>query len=45
MKRLVLVHVGPNLSQYSENQKALKEIKKVYDGEVIFSNELMTIDL
>jgi len=45
VKRLVLVHVGPNLSQYSENQKALKEIKKVYDGEVIFSNELMTIDL
>ena len=39
VKRLALVHVGPNLSQDSENKKAIKEIKKIYDGEVILVTE------
>ena len=45
VKKLALVHVGPNLSKDSENKKAIEDIKKVYDGEVILSNELMAIDI
>ena len=43
VKRLVLVHVSPNLARPAEMERAIADIKAIYDGEVIFGDELMTI--
>ena len=40
VKKLVLVHVGPHLSQGDPMRKGLEDIRRVYDGEIIFSEEL-----
>lgn len=43
--KLVLVHVGPNLSGHGPMQKGLADIRRIYDGEVVFSEELWALDL
>ena len=43
--KLVLVHVGPNLSTHGPMEKGIGDIKSIYDGEVIFSDELMSFDV
>jgi ribonuclease BN (tRNA processing enzyme) len=43
--KLVLVHVGPNLSTHGPMEKGIGDIKSLYDGEVIFSDELMSFDV
>ena len=40
VKKLVLVHVGPHLSQAGPMRKGVEDIRRVYDGETIFSEEL-----
>jgi len=45
VKKLVLVHVGANLSRHPVMEKGIGDIKRIYDGEVVFSDELMTIDV
>ncbi len=45
VKKLVLVHIGPNLSRHPVMEKGIGDIKRIYDGEVVFSDELMTIDV
>ena len=40
VKKLVLVHVGPHLSQGGPMRKGREDIRRVYDGEIIFSEEL-----
>ena len=45
VKKLVLVHVGPNLAGHGPMEKGIGDIKKVYDGEVVFSDELMSFDV
>ena len=45
VKRLVLVHRGPNLSGRESDQKARGDIDKIYQGELVFSDELMSIPL
>ena len=45
VKKLVLVHIGSNLSNHPVMEKGIGDIKKLYDGELIFSEELMTIDV
>ena len=45
VKRLVLVHVGPHLAGHGPMEKGIGDIRKFYDGEVIFSDELMSFDV
>lgn len=45
VKRLVLVHTGPDLSTHGRMETALARLGQLYDGTVIFADELMTIHL
>ena len=40
VKKLVLVHIGPHLSQEEPMNKGVRDIERIYDGKVIFSREL-----
>jgi ribonuclease BN (tRNA processing enzyme) len=40
--KLVLVHVGPGLAVHGDMEKGIGDVKSVYDGELIFSEELMS---
>ena len=43
VKKLVLVHVGPHLAGHGPMEKGIGDISRVYDGQVVFSEELMRI--
>ncbi len=43
VKKLVLVHIGPHLSGHGPMEKGIGDIRRIYDGEFIFSEELMRI--
>ena len=45
VKKLVLVHVGPHLSGHGPMEKGIGDVTQVYDGEILFSSELMSFDL
>ena len=45
VKKLVLVHVGPELARHVDMEKGIGDIRAVYDGEVIFSEELMSFEV
>ena len=45
VKKLVLVHVGPNLAEHGTKEKGIGDVKSAYEGELVFSDELMTIDV
>ena len=45
VKKLALVHIGPNLSDPKISKQAIKDIKSVFDGEIIFTDELMSFDV
>ena len=45
VKKLVLVHVGPHLSQHGPMEKGIGDVRDHYDGEILFSDELMSFDL
>ena len=45
VKRLVLVHIGPHLAQHGPMEKGIGDVRRIYDGEVVFADELMTIQL
>lgn len=45
VNRLVLVHTGPDLSRHGRMETALAGLGQLYDGEVIFADELMTIEV
>ncbi len=42
---LALVHIGPNLSQHGTMEKGIGDVSAIYDGKVIFTDELLTIDV
>lgn len=41
VERLVLVHVGPHLAQHGPMEKGIGDVRKHYDGEIVFADELM----
>jgi ribonuclease BN (tRNA processing enzyme) len=43
VKRLVLVHAGKHIATHGPMEKGIGDIRRIYDGEVIFSDELMTL--
>ena len=45
VKRLVLVHTGPSLCEHGAMEKGIGDVKKVYDSELVFGEELMTLEL
>ena len=45
VKKLVLVHVGPNLAGHGTMEKGIGDAKRVYDGELVFSDELMSFEV
>ncbi len=45
VKKLVLVHIGPNLTGHGPMEKGLGDIRSIYDGEVVFSDELLVVDI
>jgi ribonuclease Z len=45
VRKLVLVHIGPHLSAPGPRHQGISDIRRVYDGELIFSEELMRITL
>jgi ribonuclease Z len=45
VKKLVLVHVGPHLSSHGPMEKGIGDIRRIYDGEIIFSEELIRIQV
>jgi ribonuclease Z len=45
VKRLVLVHVGPHLAAHGPMEKGIGDVRKIYEGEIIFADELMSLRL
>ena len=45
VKKLVLVHVGPYIANHGPMEKGIGDIGSLYDGEVIFSEELMSFEV
>lgn len=45
VKKLVLVHIGVELAPHGPMEKAIGDVKRLYDGEVIFADELMSVTL
>ena len=42
---LVLVHMGPHIAQPAATTKGIVDIRKVYSGRVVYSEELMKLDI
>ena len=45
VKKLVVVHVGPHLSGHGPMEKGIGDIKGIYEGELLFSDELMSFEV
>ena len=45
VKKLVLSHIGPHLSQHGPMEKGIGDVKKIYDGQVLFSEELLSFEV
>ena len=45
VKKLVLAHVGPYLAKHPIMEKGIGDAKKEYDGELVFSEELMSFEV
>lgn len=44
VKTLVLVHMGPNISQSHQVTKGIRDIRQVFSGRVVYSEEIMKIE-
>jgi ribonuclease BN (tRNA processing enzyme) len=45
VKKLVLVHIGPHLASHGPMEKGIGDVHEVYEGDVIFAEELMSLQL
>ncbi len=45
VKKLLLVHISGGLSPHGPMEKGIGDVKKLYDGEVVFTEELMSVDI
>ena len=45
VKKLVLVHIGPHLPDHGPMEGGVGDIKNIYAGEVLFSEELMSFEV
>jgi ribonuclease Z len=44
-KTLVLTHTGPALCEPEAREKGIAEIRRIYNGRIVFAEELMTLEL
>jgi ribonuclease BN (tRNA processing enzyme) len=44
-KRLILAHQGPNFDRPGSKEKGIADISRIYDGEIIFAEELMILEI
>ena len=45
VKKLILVHMGPNISKHGPLEKGIGDIRQIYNGKTIYAEELMKLDL
>ena len=45
VKALVLSHMGPRISSHGPLEKGLGDVRRLFDGRVIFAVELLTVDV
>jgi ribonuclease BN (tRNA processing enzyme) len=45
VKKLVLSHMGPHLSSHGPLEQGIADVGKVYDGAVLFAEELMSFEV
>ena len=45
VKRLAVVHIGPHLARHGPMEKGIGDMRAVYDGGLVFADELSTIEL
>ena len=45
VNKLVLSHMGPHLSSHGPLEKGIGDVGKLYDGRIVFAEELMTLEL
>ena len=45
VKKLVLTHMGPHLASHGPLEKGLGDVQKLYDGRVIFAEELLWVEV
>jgi len=45
VEKLVMVHRGPGLEGSESEERAMEEVTAIYDGEVVFADELDVLDL
>jgi ribonuclease Z len=43
--KLILVHIGPHLSGHGPMEKGIGDVREVYGGQLLFSDELMSFDV
>ena len=44
VRKLALVHIGPSLSGHGVMEKGIGDVKQIYDGEIVFTDELMSFE-
>ena len=45
VKRLAVVHIGPHLATHGPMEKGIGDMRAIYDGNLIFADELSTLEL
>ncbi len=45
VKKLVLIHIGPHLARHGAMENGIGEVHRNYDGEIVFSEEVMRIPI
>ncbi len=45
VKKLLLAHIGPHLTQHGVMEKGIGDVRRIFDGEVIFTEEIMPVDV
>ncbi len=45
VKKLALVHIGPHLSGHGPMEKGIGDVSEIYDGQVLFTDELMSFEV
>ena len=43
--KLILAHQGPNLDKPGSKEKGIADISGIFNGEVVFAEELMTLEI
>lgn len=45
VKRMILAHQGPNLDRPDSKERAIADMARIFDGEIIFSEEALILDV